>query len=1810
MLLNQLVKINDAGIVADSVNFGLMEQKDTNQGLCDGFVFNYEKEKPEESTLGVLEALRSSYDSRSQANVHLLVQQYGKGKSHFAVAIANYFSQPAGSPELEGILHQVENASGGASTPIAEKLRLYKNRGRHLVICLSGDRPGDIRKQFLQVLLKTLEAQGIGNSIAQHICREPLEYWQGLSAGDREKAEACLESIDNADGDLNSLIQQLRMNNPAVIPTLKVLVKKTKGLNPDWNSDIDIEAILTDLITNFCTGQDAQFQGILILMDELNFYLQNWARDQFSAGGTALQSVTNVCENRKGKIALLSFTQIDPTLGHRGIAAGALDDYKRIVSRLAPKNSTYQKVASSLELVLDNLLLQDQKAPEWQAFRSTWDNTLLSETNNAYEKRITTYRQRGWSRDKFHKHLTIGCFPLHPLTSYLLCNLAFTVDRTALQFIKKEVKEFIQNQPLTVQGDSRLNFIYPIALIDTFLENFIHDANYAKYQEGCTAVLRSDNPNELLVLKALFLFSVSGNKIAKTEREPHEDVLASLTGLPAQEVKATLEILANTRDIVQYKSEEKLYKFWAGIAPKTIEQEIEELIKDRKESDAPIGFVAQSCTARIEKCFGSKTIGANHFVETNKLVLADWQFEHKIYTLDSFTRALSSEQTLRSTDERGIVAYVLAETQAELQDLRREINGMLAKAPEGIRQRIVVAISSDETGELAHVLLKSQTLRNIGSDKKQLWGTNACGELLKRWEEEVNTRIDRLLQSCSYHCIGIEKILPAEQRNLQRVISILLESLYPRVPPVDGVDKLRSTHIVGKKVIAHVCRQLLAENLTPALPDKTYSFIDPVFVTRWKLLKKTSQKYIVQEPTHDRIKAAWDEISQWADLGEQPEKTVDLQKIWATLSAPPYGYSEYNFTMLLTGWLAYHRKEVRLKGRATLQAKGDVTVETKSLKEWAATDILANPQEFVKKWILATNAKLIRRKRISSPSLPQTSIDYLQAEQYLQSAQEYLDAGEPDPTEIRDLEKVRDKINEGVERIQAWFQPVEMAEALLDTDSIESLVEIYPKLLVNLPIDLREDIISVKATAQQRERQNHVLKLVNTRIQQLVDLENDRAELLSSEAAYGSYKANVGRILAQMKQATELPPHFPEALETALKTSERRLLELREEQKVQDCLTQIQNRYDTLRDKATQKEYQSARQAIESMAQEAPKVKLEAIYDKVLQDLDQGYANLNQQLERWEEQSSGLNSPAQILELRDDITRHQHRFDEESGIQKTVHLLEILTLELNRDQSDDAALSSAKAALSSASDKLDHIRDKAGSDLPDAFHVYQELAASCLPAAAVSNSTQKYQQTLEEFKTKGRETLINRGFAKIYTRELRQLADYNELKKILQKGLEFISPHTDFADVKASFEYALENLEIQNAKLQKQEEENQRKENDEQLIRNIRSKRASLINTIQALEESLREVADCQSRFHNLQLFGTEIDQILQTLQEKKAGYQGRLRILSDRLAQISNQKDLNQIQGEAARLEVIFEGSTEYSAFQTLQQSIQHLSEDLEKLQSLEIRCQQSRSIAQWNKVLITIGEERSRLHYGDRFQTKIAALESEIQESIRIYTNKLLDFEQQLEFLTSVEDAHRFQQEVQGQASRYDRSDLSERYKIVCTSIRLLIALLQFPDVQKIKTLADCQANLDSLTTWKKDNEPLTQLLQDRCETRHTSLEEAKTQLIKRQKSDAETWLKSLGTEAVEIFNQVTEDGEKIKQINRLLEKIKRGQENHFEHLSETHQGSLNYIVSKCEAEMDNDRENKIKVLFQQLTRSQRAKLYRQLEAYLLDDTEVFDG
>jgi len=1806
MLLKELVEVNQKGNVANAVNFDMMDDPETNQDLCDSFIFNYDPKKPELSTVGILDRLKESYHSRNEPNVHMMIQQYGKGKSHFAVVLANFFGKPADSPEVHGIVDQVDKATSGSSKVIAEKIKSYKQRQEkpHLVLCLSGDKGGDIRKQFLQVVIDELAAAGVDNAIATHMCREPLNYLEGLSPENKAKADAYLESLGNPDGDVNSLIKQLQKHNPGVIRAVKDVCRQVSNVTPDFQDDINVEAILRDLLDNLCSGENAQFSGILILFDEMNYYLQSWAADQIGAGGTALQNITNICELYKGKIALLSFTQIHPSAAV-GISPSVRESYLKISSRLAPAQSTYDGPASSLELVIDNMLDQKEETPLWEDFLGRWDDTLLSSARDAFERRIKTYKQRGWTLEYFYNHLSKGCFPLHPITAYLLCNLSFTQDRTAIQFIKGYVSQFIEDKP--VEENEQLSYIYPIDLVDTFAENFSGENIHKRYQDACKVVLGSDNPDELKALKALFLYFASDEKLVKDDCEDHEELLGALAGLSESRVKAALHSLMDTRDLISYKPEIKLYRFWEGISPKGIEDEVEDLVRDKV---APLQSVVAVCQANRQALLGDTVCVANQFVRDRKLVPEDWRYEMKFYTPDALIRDLSSDRTMRGTEERGILAYVLAETQEELQDLRRTIDDHLANSPS--KHSIAVAIPSEATGDLARVLLKRKTLAAIDYQQKRLWGTAACDQLEQRWAEQLNTRLRQILQSCSYHCIAASKVPVDKQNQPTWIVGALLKELYPFVPPVEGVDRLRSDHSTGKQIVAVVATQLIADALAPhTLPKQSFykSVIDSVFVRSWGLLKRTSNKYIPQEPKEENLKAAWSAIDRLTNLEGKAEKTFNLNEVWQVLSEPPYGYSEYNFTVLFAAWLADHRKEVSLNGpEAVKRKKGQVSRKQQPLKEWANTDLFQDPKAFVTSWIVRDKAKLIRKEGLTLPELPDSPMDLSQAQAYLDKANQFLESTEAEPEELAGVQRTKEKVEAALNPIMAWFQPVELTEALSEDAEIETLLDVYQQLKQPLPsYSLNSDVISVRPTAEQRSRHDAASQAIATRIEQFTEKTSLRSEQLDTIEACGSYQERVKSLIDTYQQTPELPEHLQEILQNALKVAERVRGSLEENARIQQLLEAAQATVRTLNDYSSQADFTRVIGEIEAFRQQIPTEKAEADeVQRLLQDIDRQYQELNQKLDAWEERLTSATTQSQIVALLQETAKHRDRFTDPESRERLDRLNDSLNRELKGIESKSQTETLLKAELDNARQHLQRLRDLPDARIVEAFQAYQELKGFQFTPVEDAALLREYQERLEGFKTQGNEQITKR-FQQICDRKLSRLELYENRKEALQRAISALEAADEFEAIKTSLTQSLSELEAQ-AEILGQQAETQRKQaEDKQTIKEIQQLRPNQNSSIHTCEESLARIQMLQAKLHFPEQFQAEINQILQTCQDKIQSHKQNLNALREQLATVNTSEVLSRLQLSHARLEAAFRDSSESGAYQAIGAAIDDIKGDLQTLDKLENRYRQADSIAACNEILEDLAQSQDLLRYPERFhENRLNRLEEQTKQKIETYQRDLAQIEQQLTYASTPAEVRKLQQTLLKQSSCYANSDESERVEALTAEIETLVRLMPLLDMAKAANLDACNRQIDQLTSWQDSSEGTSQGIQDRINTALEELGKRRQKLLIEKQEHARSWLRSLNEQSSQMLNAMRES-KKYDLASEVLKSIHDSRDEHAEFLNTAEQKVLFEIERQCLDEQNKHSGNQIITMFRQLPRSQRQALYKHLERYLVDQTEA---
>ncbi|NJK64704.1 MAG: hypothetical protein HC921_20205, partial [Synechococcaceae cyanobacterium SM2_3_1] len=616
MLLNELVEINQKGNLRSSVDLGFLDDSELNRDLCESFIFSFDSQDPKRSTLGILDLVRESFHSANKPNIHLMVQQYGKGKSHFALAVANYFKKGFGSPEVEAILHQAE-ASSGNDSPIANRLRAYKkNHDQHLVIRLRGDQAGNIRQQFLTELLQSLKEANITDTVAQHFCAEPLKFLQERilpNANHREIAEEYLGSQGNEDGGLREIIKALENNNANVVKHAIGITKAVMGITPNFDTEIDIEKILTDIINNHCRGENPDFQGILIIFDELMAYLKNFSQDSQGSGGMALQNITTVCEKNRSHIALISFSPISLEIT-TGIPAGQLEDYRKLAGRLSPKAETYNNVPSSLELVLSNIVLQTKNNTLWSEFRQRWDTTLSSQTEMAYTKVMApVYRNKFSDKSKFHSTVTLGTFPLHPLCTYLLCNIDFVqvVARNSIQFVREYATRFIDSTPAETSG--RLNQIYAIEVLKAFHDSFTDSPMYSDYAKARDGIAASATSEELDVLGALFLFYAAGEKLSKADRDPHEPILEALSGIPENKIK---EIMKRFSKFIYFDSTRRQYRFFEGTSPGDILKRVKVAVaKDISDNpDLPLEKTLSECQGKVTTYLKSDTLYSSDFV--------------------------------------------------------------------------------------------------------------------------------------------------------------------------------------------------------------------------------------------------------------------------------------------------------------------------------------------------------------------------------------------------------------------------------------------------------------------------------------------------------------------------------------------------------------------------------------------------------------------------------------------------------------------------------------------------------------------------------------------------------------------------------------------------------------------------------------------------------------------------------------------------------------------------------------------------------------------------------------------------------------------------------------------------------------------------------------------------------------------------------------------------------------------------------------------------------------------------------------------
>ena len=1791
MRLRDIVEINQQGLVADAVNLSMMADPDKNLPLCQGFVFNYDPAQPKTSTLGVLDALRESFHSANNSNVHLMVQDFGKGKSHFALTVANFFKQPADSPEIDGILGQIKFVTSENTQAIYERLKAYKQRSKpHLVLCISGEVSTDLGKALVRSLQAALEEHGIGDTLAQHFIQDPLNYLQDLSESERLTAEAFLESFDGFNGDLDSLIDDLQEGQYERIPIVKELsAALNKGRAFDFQLSLEVESMFEQVIQEFCTGENRRFEGILLLFDELNAYLRTWLKNPPAAGGYVLQNVTNLCGNNRGRVALLCLAQIKPSLDTQ-VPHLERKNYERFTTRIELAPSTYEP-ESSLELVIDKLLKQE--GAQWQAFHSRFDNTLRGESRNVYEHYITAYKKQNWTFEKFHRHLGIGCYPLHPMTVSLLCQLEFTQGRTAIQFIKEDIADFIEGTTV----DNEVQFVYPVQLMDSFQSNFAQQSIYEDFKKAYDNIAANADEDEITVLKAIGLYYLSGDKITKPSSEKHEEILSLMTGYSVPKIKVILAKLSDEYQAIYYNSGNNTYRFYSGFSINDLRRKLEEDVENRV---ANFNDLLNQCRRNLAHYLGSDTVRGERFVSDHRLNGDDWQFERQVFTVDQFKRVLSTERTVKSLTERGLIAYFIGQYDQDMQAIEKEAEDVLAQVPQAIQERVIIAIPRRGTRDLARVLLMKDTLSEKSTREKQEFGP-ALTELTKQFETQLDSGLQEVFDSCVYTCRVISKVPLAERKRLEPIVSKMLEELYVYVPPVENQDKLRTRSVKGASIVSHTSRKLLENDLKEPFPDTAFNtVIETAFMRKWGMLKK-GRPYTVQVPTDPNIRQAWDTISEMTEIGERDQSITEIKKIWDVLSEAPYGHNELTFTMLFVAWLAYHRGEVELSGGFGIPRRRNDSVTNRSapIHEWAQTNILEKAKDFVQTWVVQMRNKVVRRKplEINVPA----SVNYDEAIALIEQIKSSRQSGLLDRAKSQSLEKSEIQLQKGIQAIDAWIKPTQEAQALLgNRPALDALARLYEPLETNPPVIIKDGVTTVTATETQTSTWRETRQALRDKIETLVDGFTSRAQAFTSEDQGYSLNAEINHQLQALENLSELPSRFVDSLKAARDGINQRIQTLKESEKTQEVLDQIQKLHETLGPNAPQSQYGSVLANVKKLAEQCPAVQQEEVYLKILQEIETQQDGLTRKLDRWESQFAVLNSINEAYQLSEEVNREINRFDYEESRQQVNSLTARIKAKILEQQNEEEEEASLKATVEQARQKSQAITNLI--NVADAIQAYDDLSQIDLPSTQKVSDVGTYHHQLQALKVEGKQA-IEQKFEQLFqacNRDIKTKDEYTLRKSYVFRAKKLTSDHTEFSVLQDKLQAAEDALESRFTELKKQAE-------DKRLLFELQKLKPGEGNTIKRCEEIIARVEDVRSNLHFADQHQDTIDRLLKAFQGKRAEYSLQLDELTSNLQTVDHINQLQQLRNELSKLEFVFRDSSEYDCYQTLEGQMRNLNEDLERITRLETQSRNAQSIASIQQVLNDFSTNRGQLHDPERFQERLQTLEASLHQRQQQYVDELNQWQQGLEVLSESSNARKLQNQIASKASRYVGSEHEEAYEAVSTDLDALTRLLELVDIQKTDTIDDCQSEIERLDGWKANQAALSDRLEQRIQATRTSLVQTQQVIQERERNAAQQQLSSLRSKVSQL--DATDDtAQKLTTAKALLKEIRQTRSQYAAFLGDEQKDVLRDCQQRCEDVQSQDYASQIETLFQKLPKEKRFDLYHRLSAYLDATTEVF--
>ncbi|MBI4510271.1 MAG: hypothetical protein HY698_11610 [Deltaproteobacteria bacterium] len=873
-----------------------------NLDLLKHYIFTLDAPKGKKSSVELLHTFCEAFAPAATENRFVVIATYGHGKSHFALTLANFFGRNNGSQESEEVLKAIRHAVPDQDLSTYGFIQDFKHQhAPFLILILRGDEPNDLPTKVHRALKQALPG-------------EALPFWfksaeDFLVRVNRERQSEADKFLKSHNLDTNSLLAKVRDRQASVRDICVALAQELYGLRPQFDEGLSLQDVVKWVVENQC-GAGKRYAGLLFLFDEFSTFITRYSTS--SVPGAHLQDLLNGVANAREHAAFVAFAQHDPeTVAHEVVRGQAFDNVKKELGRLPP-SKRYQ-LHSSLEEVLESYLRKRDDV--WldllnnhRSFANGLDDAT-TRTLQAFKGRYVD--QLKWDVERFHKLITLGCYPLHPLATSLLCSVELQVTanpRSVLGFVLEAVKQKTDDP---VETDAGPVWVRADLLVDYFKE-MLGDDNWRLYRGAVSRLNEPDEPAPVTVLKAMLLLAVG--KVS-TEKVGYAKTIAELSGLSVADVDSILPRLTE-RSIIRRDVVTGNYT----IAPIDWGDKGERIARHRMEQAKLDAKTLEPLWGDLERCgLGHLplSVGWGHpdnwyaqqlLVERGTLTKEYLQGVLKRYALWALTGGAKEKG-------RVLVVWLLAQTEGEVEWYRNNISDLVGSvAGTGGAPLVVMRPNVPSTDLIKrlkwYVALKQFTPTEL-ADAETLWHKDTLEQAEKHLKEAVE----------NFQTNDCEPEVPSAFRarldsvrakNPKAVLPEVVRMAYAHGPG-QWFDQYKLVQPALVNAVSQVCSRLVQTGKIDGdfLTDKPVpqAIVGQYLMGHWHVMNQHGRA--AEPPQGSTVFRAWDALDKGFPVG-QP--SCSAGQILEKLLNPPFGYDWNTLALLFTTWWSHYHYDLELGG--------------------------------------------------------------------------------------------------------------------------------------------------------------------------------------------------------------------------------------------------------------------------------------------------------------------------------------------------------------------------------------------------------------------------------------------------------------------------------------------------------------------------------------------------------------------------------------------------------------------------------------------------------------------------------------------------------------------------------------------------------------------------------------------------------------------------------------------------------------------------------------------------------------------------------